>query len=317
MFQTDLVRVLWRFCRPLFCGARAFRWRWRRPLHRAKIRGGCVAGVYAANTLGAIAGALGFSIVFNSVDRHRRRERALILLAAAGALFMLAPAIRAKPLRGNRAGGNRHRDKRVLSGPRRSTAAADADRLWTAHHDFRQPRENPLLGRRHQLIDRDLAMGRRAVQFHVSGKVEASTESYDMRLQRMLGHLPALLHPNPHRCWWSVRRGRHRGNVVRGAFRRCGRIVVCEMEPLVPPTAARYFGRTRISTSSTIRAHASSMTTPRHFRPHHAGEVRHHYLRSHPSLGEGQRHAVFARVFRAGEATPDPGGIVTQCGAAV
>ena len=26
-----------------------------------------------------------------------------------------------------------------------------------------------------------------AIQFHVSGKVEASTEPYDMRLQRMLG----------------------------------------------------------------------------------------------------------------------------------
>ena len=36
-----------------------------------------------------------------------------------------------------------------------------------------------------------------AVQFHVSGKVEASTESYDMRLQRMLGHLPALVHQDP------------------------------------------------------------------------------------------------------------------------
>ena len=34
-----------------------------------------------------------------------------------------------------------------------------------------------------------------AVQFHVSGKVEASTEPYDMRLQRMLGDLPALFHP--------------------------------------------------------------------------------------------------------------------------
>src|SRR5262249_16704517 len=33
--------------------------------------------------------------------------------------------------------------------------------------------------------------------FHVSGKVEASSEPQDMRLQRMLGHLPALLHPNP------------------------------------------------------------------------------------------------------------------------
>ena len=30
------------------------------------------------------------------------------------------------------------------------------------------------------------------VNFHVSGKVEASTDLEDMRLQRLLGHLPAL-----------------------------------------------------------------------------------------------------------------------------
>jgi hypothetical protein len=34
--------------------------------------------------------------------------------------------------------------------------------------------------------------------FHVSGKVEASTEVHDMRLQRMLGHISALMHPDPH-----------------------------------------------------------------------------------------------------------------------
>ena len=34
-------------------------------------------------------------------------------------------------------------------------------------------------------------------QFHVSGKVEASTELMDMRLQLMLGHLPALVHRDP------------------------------------------------------------------------------------------------------------------------
>ena len=33
--------------------------------------------------------------------------------------------------------------------------------------------------------------------FHVSGKTEASSLHKDMRLQRMLGHIPALLHPNP------------------------------------------------------------------------------------------------------------------------
>jgi hypothetical protein len=31
----------------------------------------------------------------------------------------------------------------------------------------------------------------------VNGHVEATTEPYDMKLQRMVGHLPALLHPNP------------------------------------------------------------------------------------------------------------------------
>src|SRR5262249_20181575 len=31
--------------------------------------------------------------------------------------------------------------------------------------------------------------------FHVSGKAEASSTPQDMRVQRMLGHLPALLHP--------------------------------------------------------------------------------------------------------------------------
>ena len=31
----------------------------------------------------------------------------------------------------------------------------------------------------------------------MSGKVEASTEPYDMRLQRMLGHMPALMHQDP------------------------------------------------------------------------------------------------------------------------
>ena len=36
--------------------------------------------------------------------------------------------------------------------------------------------------------------------FHISGKIEASSEPQDMRLQRMLGHLPALVHPSRARC---------------------------------------------------------------------------------------------------------------------
>ena len=35
-----------------------------------------------------------------------------------------------------------------------------------------------------------------ATEIDVNGHVEATTEPYDMKLQRMVGHLPAILHPN-------------------------------------------------------------------------------------------------------------------------
>ena len=35
------------------------------------------------------------------------------------------------------------------------------------------------------------------LNYHNAGKVQASSEPQDMRLQRMLGHIPALLHPKP------------------------------------------------------------------------------------------------------------------------
>jgi spermidine synthase len=79
-----------------------------------------------------------------------------------------------------------------------------------------------------------------AIQFHVSGKVEASTEPYDMRLQRMLGHLPALIHGQPRKAL-IVGFG---AGVTAGTFvlhPSIERIVICEMEPIIPKTAKRYF----------------------------------------------------------------------------
>ena len=81
-----------------------------------------------------------------------------------------------------------------------------------------------------------------AVQFHVSGKVEASSEPYDMRLQRMLGHLPAIVHKKPE----SVLIVGFGAGVTAGTFvlhPDVKRIVICEMEPLIPPTATKYFGK--------------------------------------------------------------------------
>jgi hypothetical protein len=78
------------------------------------------------------------------------------------------------------------------------------------------------------------------IYFHVSGKVEASTEPFDMRLQRMLGHIPALLHPEPK----SVLIVGFGAGVTAGSFvvhPKMERIQICEIEPLIPQVVSAYF----------------------------------------------------------------------------
>jgi spermidine synthase len=76
--------------------------------------------------------------------------------------------------------------------------------------------------------------------FHVSGKVEASTEPQDMRLQRLLGHLSALMHDNPK----DVLVVGFGAGVTAGAISihpTVERMVICEMEPLIPKIVSQYF----------------------------------------------------------------------------
>ncbi len=78
--------------------------------------------------------------------------------------------------------------------------------------------------------------------FHVSGKVEASTEVHDMRLQRLLGHMSALMHPNPQ----SVLVVGFGAGVTAGSFvlhPSVKRIVICEIEPLIPQMIAPFFSK--------------------------------------------------------------------------
>jgi spermidine synthase len=76
--------------------------------------------------------------------------------------------------------------------------------------------------------------------FHVSGKIEAGSYPVDMRLQRMLGHLPALIDAKPR----SVLVVGFGAGVTAGTFVTypgIERIVICEIEPLIPSKVAGYF----------------------------------------------------------------------------
>ena len=76
--------------------------------------------------------------------------------------------------------------------------------------------------------------------FHVSGKIEASSEPQDMRLQKMLGHIPAVIHPHPKNVL-VVGCG---AGVTAGSFLvhpEVERVVICEIEPLIPQVVAPFF----------------------------------------------------------------------------
>ena len=81
-----------------------------------------------------------------------------------------------------------------------------------------------------------------AIEIDVNGHVEATSEPYDMKLQRMVGHLPGVLHPNAK----SVLGIGFGAGVSAGTFTRypnIEHITVCEIEPVIPPTSTKYFGK--------------------------------------------------------------------------
>jgi spermidine synthase len=78
--------------------------------------------------------------------------------------------------------------------------------------------------------------------FHSAGKVQASSDRRDMRVQRMLGHIPALIHPRPE----SVLVVACGAGVTAGSFvvhPEVKRIVICDIEPLVPRFVAPLFDK--------------------------------------------------------------------------
>jgi spermidine synthase len=79
------------------------------------------------------------------------------------------------------------------------------------------------------------------LNYHNAGKVQASSEPQDMRLQRMLGHLTTLIPPQARRvvvigCGAGVTAGAVSVDPV------VTRETIAEIEPLVPRVVSTYFG---------------------------------------------------------------------------
>jgi spermidine synthase len=239
-FQFDLVRclfailpaaVLWGMSFPLALAAVA---------SPGRDAGRVVGGAYAANTLGAIAGAVAFGVFVVPQYGSRSAGAALVAIAAAAAIVLLAFPVRTLTVA-------RALTVLIVAGVAAFAAKQLPETPWQLIAYGRNlPRQQNdeaeclFVG---EGMNSSVAVVRDSLNdrnFYVSGKIEASSTRTDMRLQRMLGHIPALLHPNP-KTVLVVGCG---AGVTAGSFLThpsVERVVICEIEPLIPTRVAPHF----------------------------------------------------------------------------
>mgnify|MGYP001566902270 CR=1 FL=1 len=207
-----------------------------------------VGRVYAANTAGAIVGAIAVSMVAIPGVGTQQSQRLLIGLSAVAAILALAPLLLTGRAEQRWTARLRGAAFLLVSMMTAALLVWNVPAVpWGVVAYGRQLPTRTLVGdllylgegMNASIVISDLY---KTLRFHVSGKVEASSDQQDMRLQRMLGHIPALLHPKP-RSALVVGCG---AGVTAGSFvvhPEVERIVICEIEALIPPAAAWYFGR--------------------------------------------------------------------------
>jgi spermidine synthase len=268
-FQMDLVRCLWTVLPAAVLWGASF------PLALAAVGRGAkdparlVGVTYAANTIGGIIGALFGSLLIIAWLGTRTSQRILIALAAISAIVALVPL--AKDAAERAAAGSRRLGWAaaaiVLAGLLIKSVPPVPPLLvgygrWFATrldnaNDFIYMGE----GMTASVAVSQLSNG--VLNYHNAGKVQASSEPQDMRLQRMLGHLTTLLPPHP----GSVLVIGCGAGVTAGAVSIDPALqseTIAEIEPLVPKVVSKYFGAHNFNVVTNPKVHVE-IDDARHF----------------------------------------------------
>jgi spermidine synthase len=207
--------------------------------------GDAVGKVYAANTLGAIGGSILTGLVLIPLIGTHGAESVLIVVSAISAVITLFPILRKSA---------RSEISPTVTAVTMVVLLLAA--VWLAANLKPTPAGLVAWGRLlawqgepralyvGEGINSSIAVTEESNgwrSFHVSGKVEASTEPQDMRLQRLLGHLTALMNENGPKSALVVGFG---AGATAGAISihpTLERMIICELEPLIPKVVSKYF----------------------------------------------------------------------------
>jgi spermidine synthase len=251
-FELDLLRalwvvlpgaILWGASFPLAIGAAA---------REGEDTGRLVGGVYAANTVGAILGALMTSLILVAAVGSQRAQQVLIAISAISGLLMLVTASGAGDQATEGAESRRNLGLTPILGMIAAGAIAGLlmravpplpgiliaygryAATWIGINEIIYSGEG---------VTASVAVSRTpsgVLNYHNAGKVQASSEPQDMRLQRMLGHLTTLVPENPQRvlvigCGAGVTAGAVSVDPLVKSE------TIAEIEPLVPQVVSKYF----------------------------------------------------------------------------
>jgi spermidine synthase len=245
-FQLDLVRAFWVMLPGAILWGASF------PLALASVAvpgqdsARLVGGVYAANTVGAIVGAVVTALGMVGVVGSQITQQVLIGVAALSGLLLLGSA--PGEARGFRASlpslvrvivvaaAAGLFARAVPAMPGLLVAYGRYAATWVGQNEIIYVGEG---------VTASVAVSRTpsgTLNYHNAGKVQASSEPQDMRLQRMLGHITTLVPKNPRKVL-VIGCG---AGVTAGAVSVDPMVkdqTIAEIEPLVPRVVSTYFSQ--------------------------------------------------------------------------
>jgi spermidine synthase len=246
--QLDMVRCLWAVLPAAILWGASFPLALASVVARGQDPARLVGGVYAANTLGAIIGSLVTSFVLVAWIGSQHAQQILIVVSMIAGLLLLEPAPGSEETKAARSQipGMIFVAFAIAVGALLIRTVHEVPGLLIAYGRYAATRT----GQAHEIIYKgegmmaSVAVSRLSdgvLNYHNAGKVQASSEPQDMRLQRMLGHLTTLIPAQPK----SVMVIGFGAGATAGAASvdpAVERELIVEIEQLVPKVVSTYFG---------------------------------------------------------------------------
>jgi len=266
-FQLDFVRCLWVVLPGSILWGASFPLALASLASRGQDPARLVGGVYAANTVGAIVGSLCASLLLIVWLGSQHATQLMILISALSGLLVLSTGGTEEPAGRMQFAGTATIIIAAALAGLLSRTVHPIPGIFAAYGRYTATR----LGQADVIYmgegwNATVAVTRLPggiLNYHNAGKVQASSEPQDMRLQRMLGHMTTLI-PRQTKKVLVIGCG---AGVTAGAVSIDPAVehqTIAEIEPLVPKVVAKYFGDHNFHVVDNPKVHVT-IDDARHF----------------------------------------------------